>query len=63
MKPQLIELDVDQAGSQDPADQPTGEELAALSRYFQEQKQRRAAEATKAQAVSVMEKVTQTQAA
>lgn len=49
MKPQLIKLDVDHVGSQDPADQPTAAELAALSRYFQEQKQRRAAEATQSQ--------------
>ena len=38
-------LDVDHLGSQAPADQPTAEELAALSRYLQAQKQQRTAEA------------------
>lgn len=33
-------------GSQDPALQPTAEDFAAISRYIQEQKQLRAAEAT-----------------
>ena len=33
-------------GSQDPALQLTPEDTAAFSRYFQEQRQRRAAEAT-----------------
>ena len=40
-----IELTVDHIGSQSPADQPTAEELAALSRYLQAQRQQRTAEA------------------
>jgi hypothetical protein len=49
MKTGLIELDVDYVGSQGPADQPTAEDFAAISRYIQEQKQRREAEATQQQ--------------
>ena len=41
MKTEFIELDVDYVGSQDPADQPTAEDLAAISRYIQAQKQQR----------------------
>ena len=44
MKAKTIELDVDYVGSQDPALQPTAEDFAAISRFIQEQKQRRAAE-------------------
>lgn len=57
MKAQCIELDVDYVGSQDPADQPTAEELAALSGYFQEQKQRRAVEGTQQQNLHNQEEV------
>ncbi|RZJ87061.1 MAG: hypothetical protein EOO60_12630 [Hymenobacter sp.] len=46
MKAKFIELDVDFVGSQHPADQPTAEDFAAISRYIQEQKKRREAEAT-----------------
>lgn len=49
MKTKHIELDVDYVGSQDPADQPTAEDFAAISRYIQEQKQRRATEAAQEQ--------------
>ena len=44
MSKNLIKLDVDHIGSQDPTHQPTAEDFAALSRYFQEQKKRRLAE-------------------
>jgi len=49
MKNKRIELDIDYMGSQDPADQPTAEDFAAISRYIQEQKQRRAVEAARQQ--------------
>ena len=45
MKAKPLELDVDYVGSQDPADQPTAEDFAAISRFIEEQKQLRAAEA------------------
>ncbi len=34
MKDKRIELDIDYMGSQDPADQPTAEDFAAISRYI-----------------------------
>lgn len=44
MKTQFVDFEGN-FGSQDPALQPTAEDFAALSRYIQEQKQLRAAEA------------------
>lgn len=56
MKTKSLEVEVDYIGSQDPAMQPTAEELAALSRYFKEQKQRRVAEEAAKPAVRVRRK-------
>lgn len=45
MKKKHVELDVDYVGSQDPADQPTAKDFTAISRFIQQMKQQRAAEA------------------